>query len=157
MKISIIYDSATGNTKKLADEISRMFEEKTNIEYSDIVFIGSWTDKGSPTLRIQEELKKLKNKKIFYFGTCGFGGSEEYFNLLFERVKEYIDESNEILGYYYCQGRMPEMVKKRYETMLEENPNDEKVKQSIENYEEALKHPNTKDLENLRNKIKSIL
>ena len=87
MKISIIYDSATGNTKKLADEISRMFEEKTNIEYSDIVFIGSWTDKGSPTLRIQEELKKLKNKKIFYFGTCGFGGSEEYFNLLFERVK----------------------------------------------------------------------
>ena len=157
MKISIIYDSDTGNTKKLADEISRMFEEKTNIEYSDIVFIGSWTDKGSPTLRIQEELKKLKNKKIYYFGTCGFGGSEEYFNLLFERVKEYIDESNEILGYYYCQGRMPEMVKKRYEKMLEENPNDEKVKQSIENYEEALKHPNTKDLEDLRNKIKSIL
>ena len=157
MKISIIYDSDTGNTKKLADEISRMFEEKKNIEYSDIVFIGSWTDKGSPTLRIQEELKKLKNKKIFYFGTCGFGGSEEYFNLLFERVKEYIDESNEILGYYYCQGRMPEMVKKRYEKMLEENPNDEKVKQSIENYEEALKHPNTKDLEDLRNKIKSIL
>ena len=39
MKISIIYDSDTGNTKKLADEISRMFEEKTNIEYSDIVFI----------------------------------------------------------------------------------------------------------------------
>ena len=77
--------------------------------------------------------------------------------MLFERVKEYIDESNEILGYYYCQGRMPEMVKKRYEKMLEENPNDEKVKQSIENYEEALKHPNTKDLEDLRNKIKSIL
>ena len=49
------------------------------------------------------------------------------------------------------------MVKKRYEKMLEENPNDEKVKQSIENYEEALKHPNTKDLEDLRNKIKSIL
>ena len=157
MKVNIIYDSATGYTKKLADEISNMFEEKTTVEDADIVFIGSWTDKGSPTLRIQGELEKLRNKKIFYLGTCGFGGSEEYFNLLFERVKKYIDESNEILGYFYCQGKMPEMVKKRYEKMLEENPNDEKAKQSIENFEKALEHPNSKDLEELRNKIKSII
>ena len=71
-------------------------------------------------------------------------------------VKELIKEIHKILPDTDIWLGGPE-VSFDAEKMLEENPNDEKVKQSIENYEEALKHPNTKDLEDLRNKIKSIL
>ena len=94
---------------------------------------------------------KIKSKKIAYFGTAGFGGSEEYFKKLFERVKINIDSSNKILGYFYCQGKMPMQVKTRYEKMLEENPEDSRLKLSIENFDRALSHPNDEDINNVKN------
>lgn len=112
MKASLIYDSITGNTKKLAQAIEEMFEI-TSVKESEIAFIGSWTDKGEPSQKIKEELSKIENKKIFYFGTCGFGGEESYFALLFERVKKYISPTNEVVGYFYCQGKMPTRCSKK--------------------------------------------
>lgn len=147
MKVSIIYDSITGNTKKLADLLKEKFSNIVEIDEADIVFVGSWTDKGNPSQKIQDELKRIKNKKIFYFGTCGFGGNKEYFDMLFERAKKFIDESNEIIGHFYCQGKMPISVRKRYEQMLKDNPNDEKMKKNIENFDMALNHPSKEDLE----------
>ena len=154
MKVCIIYDSITGNTKKLADTIKEKFSKDiVEKELADIIFIGSWTDKGNPSEKIQKELLNIKNKKIFYFGTCGFGGNEEYFALLFSRARKFIDESNEIIGYFYCQGKMPISIKERYEQMLKSNPNDEKIKKSIENFENALAHPNEDDLNELKKAI----
>lgn len=148
MKVSLIYDSITGNTKKLAEQIENKFKEIVEVENADIVFVGSWTDKGNPSEKIQKELEKIKNKKIFYFGTCGFGGSKEYFDMLFERAKKFIDESNEIIGHFYCQGKMPISIRNRYEKALQENPNDKRMKNNIENFDKALEHPNKEDLEN---------
>ena len=56
-------------------------------------------------------LLSLENKKIAYFGTAGFGGSNEYYIKLFNRVKSYIKKSNKIIGYFYCQGKMPEKIR----------------------------------------------
>ena len=148
MKVSLIYDSITGNTKKLAEQVENKFKEIVDIENADIVFVGSWTDKGSPSEKIQKELENIRNKKIFYFATCGFGGSKEYFDMLFERAKKYIDKSNEIIGYFYCQGKMPISIRNRYEQALKLNPNDEKMKNNITNFDKALEHPSKEDLEN---------
>ncbi len=160
MNIAIIYSSITGNTKIIAETIKESLQ-KENIVYfgnptedlpeADIYIIGSWTDKGNPTDEIINVLKKIKSKKIAYFGTAGFGGSEEYFKKLFERVKINIDSSNKILGYFYCQGKMPMQVKTRYEKMLEENPEDSRLKLSIENFDRALSHPNDEDINNVKN------
>lgn len=157
MKVSVIYDSITGNTKMLANLIKEKFMEVVGIDEADIVFVGSWTDKGNPSEKIQKELRKIKNKKIFYFGTCGFGGSKEYFEMLFERAKKFIDESNEIIGYFYCQGKMPIGVRNRYEKILEGNPNDEQMKKNIENFDIALDHPSKKDLEYFNETIQKII
>ena len=55
MKIAIIYDSITGNTKKIAEEIKKEID-KSNLIYfgepekeieADLYIVGSWTDKGS--------------------------------------------------------------------------------------------------------------
>ena len=87
-RYSILYSSKTGNTKKLAEKIREVLPEE-NCDYfgtegakaltSDILYIGFWTDIGSADPATLELLKSLKNKKIFLFGTAGFGGSEAYF------------------------------------------------------------------------------
>lgn len=63
-------------------------------------------------------------------------------------AKKLIDESNEIIGHFYCQGKMPISIRNRYEKALQENPNDERMKNNIENFDKALEHPNKEDLEN---------
>ena len=54
MKVGIIYDSITGNTKKIAEAIYEEIKNKCDviigdstldISNCDILFIGSWTDK----------------------------------------------------------------------------------------------------------------
>ncbi|WP_365844687.1 flavodoxin family protein, partial [Clostridium sp.] len=53
MKIAIVYDSITGNTKKIAEELKKeinglnlvYFGEPQNVE-ADLYIVGSWTDKG---------------------------------------------------------------------------------------------------------------
>ena len=101
-RYSILYSSKTGNTKKLAEKIREVLPEE-NCDYfgtegakalsSDILYIGFWTDIGNADPVTLELLKSLKNKKIFLFGTAGFGGSEAYFQQVLGKVKESVDES----------------------------------------------------------------
>ncbi len=164
MKVAIIYKSITGNTKLIAEEIKKelsseeivYFDEPKEAVEADVYFVGSWTDKGSCTPKIQNFLKSLANKKIAIFGTAGFGGSKEYYDIIFNNVKKNISESNEIIGYFYCQGKMPISIKEKYENMVKENPNNIKFKSIIDNFDNALNHPNEKDLRNVKDWISSI-
>ena len=165
MKIAIIYDSITGNTKKIAEAIKAECEDKdilfgdmqTNINEAELIFIGTWTDKGNCSEKVKEKLASIQNKKIAIFGTAGFGGSEEYFHTLYQRVKEFVPKTNEILGYFYCQGKMPLSVKDRYVKMITEHPEDKRLQVSLENFEEALSHPDQKDVENAKKFAKEII
>jgi uncharacterized protein YfeS len=87
------------------------------------------------------------------FGTAGFGGDKSYFQGILTRVQTYIDDTNEIVGTYMCQGKMPDSVKQRYLKMSLEKPHDEHIQQMIANFEEAVTHPDLQDLENLRSAI----
>lgn len=165
MKIAIMYSSNTGNTKMIAEAIKEEISNKNIIYFgkiekeieADIYIIGSWTDKGNCSKETKEMLEKIKNKKIAYFGTAGFGGQTEYYQTLFNRIKENIDDTNEILGYFYCQGKMPMGIRNRYEQLIKENPADKHLEVSIKNFDEALKHPNEEDIEQAKKWIKSII
>ena len=167
MKVGIIYDSITGNTKKIAEAIYEEIKNKCDviigdstldISNCDILFIGSWTDKGNCSKKISEVYKNLKNKRIIIFGTAGFGGSREYFDRLYKRIKEQIPKNNQIENkYFYCQGKMPNTVKERYIKMIKENPEDSNLQVSLKNFEEALKHPNDEDIENAKKYAKEII
>lgn len=159
MDIAIIYASQTGNTKMLANAIKEELDDdkivyfgKSTLEIptADLYFVGSWTDKGQPNEDIINVLKSIKHKKIAYFGTAGFGGSQEYYHALFEKVKKYIDDSNCLLGAFYCQGKMPMQVKERYTKMLALHPDDERIKMSLQNFEEAIEHPNADDIKRVK-------
>lgn len=165
MKIAIIYDSITGNTKKIAEEIKNEIDEinlvyfgepETGIE-ADLYIVGSWTNKGMCSRKIVEFLKQLKNKNIAYFGTAGFGGSKDYYQKLYERVKEIIDSTNKILGCFYCQGKMPMSTRDRYVKLITEHPEDKNLQVSIENFDKALLHPDNEDISNVKKWIQGIL
>ena len=49
-----------------------------------------------------------------------------------------------------CQGKMPFSVRKRYEAMLEQNPEDNRAQGMIRNFDSALAHPDEADLGRLR-------
>lgn len=161
---SIVYSSKTGNTKLLAEEIKNMqikdmeciycgAPEKKAIE-ADIIFCGFWTDKGRCDDEIAKFLQQCEKKEVFLFGTAGFGGEEVYFNQILDRVKSYIKPSNQVIGTFMCQGKMPESVKARYEQMLLANPEDEKSKMLLDNYEKALSHPDKDDLSRFHESLK---
>ena len=166
MKYAVVYESATGNTKMLAEEIKKALGDSECIYFgiaegnirsmtkdADIVFIGFWTDKGECSGKAAQYMGTLHDRNVFLFGTAGFGGSQQYFSEIIKRVSGCLPEGNVLAGTYMCQGKMPESVRKRYEAMQKEAPQDEKVKMMIENYDRALIHPDEEDLLHLREAV----
>ena len=160
MKLVIIYSSNTGNTEKIANTIKATLENKGEIIYfggptenvpqADVYFIGSWTDKGGATNQIKNTLSKMKNCKIAYFGTAGFKEDEAYYKKIFENISEDIDATNNILGYFFCQGKMPLGIKARYLKLLEKDKENTEILGQIENFDNALNHPNSDDCEKVK-------
>ena len=162
---SIIFSSPTGNTRLLADAIRDALPEE-NCNYfgvsenadtqSDILFIGFLTDKGTADKATLDLLEKLKNKRIFLFGTAGFGGDEEYFKKILANTKKSISGSNITVGEYMCQGKMPQTVRERY-IKMKSLPNPvPNLDMLIENFDRALSHPDENDLKRLRLSVEKL-
>lgn len=165
MRIAIIYDSLSGNTKKIAEAIKEKINNKDLIYFgeiseninADLYIIGSWTDKGSCSEKISKFLQNLQNKNIAYFSTVGFGGSQKYYDSIFENVKKHIDVSNTIFTPFFCQGKMPIQVRQKYEKNLIQNPDDEMLKIAIKNFDTALSHPDKNDFDCAKKWISGII
>ena len=67
------------------------------------------------------------------------------------------DSSNQILGHYFCQGKMPLTVRERYIKMIHEHPEDKNLKVSLDNFDKALLHPDQNDLKNAKDYALNIL
>ena len=163
MNYSIVYSSRTGNTALLAKTIASTLPEADCLycgppgvddEKADLIFIGFWTDKGGCDESISAFLNSLQGKKVFLFGTAGFGGSKEYFSKILSRIALNLDTSNELIGSYMCQGKMPSSIRTRYEAMPGKEP--ETARQMIANFDQALSHPDEDDLFRLKALIKTL-
>lgn len=161
MPYSIVYSSRTGNTALLAQLLKNKLPESDLLYFgapdvraqeAQTILVGFWTDKGSSDQAISDFLKTLQRKNIFLFGTAGFGGSDAYFTQILARVKANLDSSNTLIGAYMCQGKMPLSVRQRYEAMQVQQP--QKMQQLIQNFDDALSHPNQEDLENFMQAVK---
>lgn len=165
MTYSIVFSSVTGNTACLAERVKASLPTDKLVYFgspneiapiSDILFVGFWVDKGKPDSASEQFLKAIENKSIFLFGTAGFSDNNGYYEKLLENASKCIKPSNKLMGSFICQGKMPDSVRNRYESMLSANPKDEKIKTMIENFDKAKCHPDNSDLEILSQKVKSI-
>lgn len=113
---------------------------------ADVVFVGFWCDKGSCSPAAQHFLQGLAGKRVFLFGTCGFGESDEYFAQILDRVRTYLPADAQYIGGAMCQGKMGMGVKRRYEGMLEKDPENAQARMLIDNWNKAQSHPNEDDV-----------
>ena len=124
----IMYVSHTGNTQRLAVCIYQSLQQLGNGDIEEItcntepgeshlLYVGFCVEKGDCPIEVQELLKKVHNRQIALFGTCGFGQSQEYYDRIVENVKQWIPKDNSCLGAFLCMGKMPMQVRKRYEVM----------------------------------------
>ena len=170
MTYAIVYDSRTGNTKRLAQAVAETLPADGRLAFGNVgevdgatlaavdrVYVGFWTNRGDCTDEAAELLASLGGKEVFLFGTAGFGADETYFAGVTARVAVHVPESARIVGTFMCQGRMPRSVRDRYERTAEQNPAQAaRMKQLIENFDEAAGHPNDDDLALLHAKVRSV-
>ena len=93
-RITIVCESLTGNTAMLAEALRAHLQmsdgcvlapDCAEMDSSDVFFVGSWTDKGDCGANTAAFLEKLEHKKVFLFGTCGFGRSDAYYDTVYRR------------------------------------------------------------------------
>ena len=124
---------------------------------ADVVFVGFWCDKGSCSPAVQHFLQGLAGKRVFLFGTCGFGESDEYFAQILDRVRAYLPADAQCIGGAMCQGKMGVGVKRRYEGMLEKDPENAQARMLIDNWNKAQSHPNEGDFSRIAAAAKEAL
>lgn len=129
----------------------------TQASEADVVFVGFWCDKGSCSPAVQHFLQGLVGKRVFLFGTCGFGESDEYFEQILDRVRAYLPADAQYIGGAMCQGKMGMGVKRRYEGMLEKDPENAQARMLIDNWNKAQSHPNKDDVSRIAAAAKEAL
>ncbi len=159
MKTAIVYSSATGNTKLLADTIKATVGE---VAYSgkaddaaldaDVIYIGSWTQAFSCTADIKEFIGKVKGKKVFLFMTAGYGSSDDFFKPIMDSVKALVDSSNEIIGEFICQGKVSENKQKGIKEADEAKFNTMKPE-----LDKSQAHPDKSDTDKLADAVKKAM
>ncbi len=154
MKKSVVFNSITKNTEKLAEVLK---SELSDVVYyggiseealqADVIYVGFWTQAFTANTKIKEFIATLKDKKVFVFGTCGYAGSEEFFKGILDSVTSELDSSNELIGTFMCRGKVSDAKIKG----LKELGKYEGLKDELEI---SASHPNQEDFEALKEKIK---
>ncbi len=166
MDYMVVYSSKTGNTKKLATEIFRalpgMSKDMQDIEEyrgkdADLFFVGFWVNRGTCEISVIDMLSELHGKKVALFGTCGMGSDDAYYKSIEQKVRVWIPDDCRYLGTFLCQGKMPMQVREKYEISMEDPVQESWRRKMLQNFDEALFHPNDEDLANARRFVEEAL
>lgn len=165
MKALVVYSSKTGNTKKVAEAImevlpegSRIFpvEEPPPPESYDLVVLGFWVDKGNADKKMLEYMKKVRGKKVALLATLGAHPASPHGARVMERVRGLVEEENEYVGGFICQGKIaPELTER-----AKKHPpghSHHMTPERIALHEEAARHPDGADLDNAKKSFAALL
>lgn len=153
----VVYESETGNTKKIATEIFSalpgMSKDLINIHERDTIpeahtyFVGFCVHRGTCSIEIGNLLGSLSSKAVALFATCGADNSREYFHQIENSARIWLEDDNLYLGGFVCQGKMPLPVRQKYENMLHQGSAcpDEQLQRQLQNFDEAMIHPDKSD------------
>ncbi|MDL2295801.1 flavodoxin family protein [Lachnospiraceae bacterium OttesenSCG-928-E19] len=157
----VLYHSETGNTKKIATEIFSALPgmskdlisitEVDNIPQASTYFVGFCVHCNTCSLEIGDFLGDLSGKRVALFGTCGLAPSQDAYKKIENNVSIWIEDDNEYLGAFLCQGKMSLDMRRKCEQKLGSKLLDElHAKKILQNFDEAMIHPTDEDLKNAR-------
>ncbi len=164
MDYMVVYASETGNTEKIAMAIFNALPGKSKDVQkvgemkgeADTYFVGFWNNRGTCSGEIVDLLSGLSGKKVALFGTCGMGGSQEYFDRVVNQVEAFVPDDCEYLGSFMCAGKMPPQILEKYKQMQKINDTPQ-VRMMIQAYEEGMLHPNNEDYQHAREFVERVL
>lgn len=155
----VLYESHSGNTKKIAATIfSRLpgtskdlidITTDKEIPEASVYFVGFCVHCGTCSMEVSDFINSLGGKQIVLFGTCGMGNSPDYYKAIENSVNAWIESDNDYLGAFICQGKMPQKVRQKYEAMRS-SENISQIDMCIRNFDEALTHPDSLDIEHAK-------
>lgn len=156
MSYAVVVDSKTGNTRKLADALGELVgcavegiedpDAALAMAFADTVLFGFWCDKGDCSPEAAAALARLDHKRVFLFGTAGFGGSPEYFERVLGNVRKHLPDSAELIGTVMCQGKIDAAARGKWEKAVAANPDDLRAKMMLKTFDMAAQHPSQQDL-----------
>ncbi len=153
MKYAVVFDSKTGNTAQIAQVIRDTLKQERCVAFGDhlpkedvdVLFLGTWCDKGGFSDRMKLLIEQVHHQKTALFATCGFGMDAAYFRKIADHLQEQLPQDNEVIARFVCQGKMPQAVLTRYEAMLEKSETHDMAEKMINNFEQAKTHPDAMD------------
>lgn len=156
MKTLVTYSSLTGNTKMVAEAILRVMpegtdfcpvEEAPNPEAYDFIALGFWADRENADKRAQGYINRIKDKKVALFMTLGaYPDSQHALNTMENAKMLVIENSNEVVGEFMCQGKVDPRLVERFTKLPADNPHGMTPERKAR-LDEAAKHPNEDDLQ----------
>jgi len=165
MKTLVAYSTLTGNTKKVAEEIGKAIANSEVFDIADVkeldydlIVVGSWIDKGTADKKSMDFIKTLSNKKVAFFFTLGAYADSDHAKKSSDAIKElFLENNNEIIGQYYCQGaidpKLMEQMRKMFPTDHPHAVNPEREAR----WKAASTHPDAQDLKNAYDYFKNLL
>jgi flavodoxin len=162
MKCAVLYDSETGNTKQVAEEIYAAIDctdkelldlrEETQIPQADLYFVGFPIHQKNCSMTIVDALEQIENGKITLFATCGMKPTEKYKEKLEDALSIWLPDDVEYLGMFLCQGKTTEVQKENFYTSNPEYR--DKIREMLEDGND---HPNEEDLSAAADYVRRIL
>jgi len=166
MKVLVLYSSRTGNTKKIAETI---YEEigkgdcfsvedypKNNFNEYDLIFLGSWINRGDFSKELKKAIENIKNKKIAYFATMGAYPNSEHAKKITANIEEFLVK-NIVLGGFFSLGAVDPEHLKKYNTKEYSSSKHPMTPERIKRLQEAKSHPDENDVENAKKFYREII
>lgn len=151
MKYAVIYQSKSGNTRKIAEEIYEALstnekeiydiDSDKNMPEADIYFIGFGIHNNSCSMDIINCFDEISGSRFAIFATCGYVPTQQYKGKLERQLDVWMPEDADYLGMFLCQGNVE---RDRRTIMIGQMPSQEdKLRQM---FEVGSSHPDEDDL-----------
>jgi flavodoxin len=123
MTYSIVFNSITGNTAALADQIHNLLPNDTCVYFgdpsrealetdADLTFVGFRTENGRCDSVTSVFLKKLDKRTITLFAYSVSHSDSDYFKRMLSAAESEIPVSNTVLPGFMCGGKDEDNVQK---------------------------------------------
>ncbi|MCD8020197.1 MAG: flavodoxin family protein [Clostridiales bacterium] len=154
MRYAVIYQSASGNTELIAEQIFQTIDSTDKIlcdlnhmdtlPEADMYFLGFGIRYNSCSLKMLDLFEKLEDLNVKYaiFATCGFLPNERYKEKLKDNLDVWLPDTSECIDMFLCQGKVEPA---QQDALINQIPVDEEKIRHM--FQMGETHPDEEDFE----------
>ena len=149
----VVYSSATGNTKIIAEALHKALPEGSEIFHHseapcsdgyEKVALGYWAVRGGADEAMRSYMNSVKNAKVFIFATLGAYPDTPHAQKVLDNGVATLGEGCEVMGRFVCQGKLAaDLIERGMQRPLDHphGPTPERLKR----WQDASTHPDEQD------------